>query len=108
MGSKRSKDEHGAQRPPLAPPPTRRAVVEAGSVRANLEGYVAALIHDLDDARAALRDGMTGHNGERISEAGHRLERLGEALRLAPDGLEQHLRARLGPLASTRPAPAPP
>ena len=104
MGSKRSKDEHGARKKPLAPPPTRRAVVEAGSVRANLEGYVATLIHDLDDARAALRDGMTGHNGERISEAGHRLERLGEALRLAPDGLEQHLRERIVPLASTRSA----
>ncbi len=83
-------------------------MVEAalGSVRSNLEGYVAGWIHDLDDARTALQDGMTGQSGERISEAGHRLERLGEALRLAPDGLDQQLRECIVPLASTRTTPA--
>ncbi len=107
MGSKRSKDEHVPRKKRLARPPTGRAVVEAalGSVRANLEGSVAGWIHDLDDARAAL-DGTTGHSGQRISEAGHRLERLREALRLAPDGLEQQLRERIAPLASARTTPA--
>jgi diguanylate cyclase (GGDEF)-like protein/PAS domain S-box-containing protein len=71
-------------------------------VRADFETRVAAWIHDLDDARAALPDGMTGRGGERISEAGHRLESLRKALRRAPDGLEQQLRQRVVPLAAAR------
>ena len=47
---------------------------------------------------------MTGPNGERIAEAGHRLERLRRALRRAPDGLELELRERIVPPASTRTA----
>jgi PAS domain-containing protein len=68
----------------------------------NLEGHVAAWLHDLEDARAALRDGLSGRSDRRISEAGHRLERLGKALRRAPDGLEQSLRESIAPLSSGR------
>ena len=47
---------------------------------------------------------MTGPNGARIAEAGHRLERLRKALHRAPDGLELELRERIVPRASTRTA----
>jgi len=106
MDSKRLSDERDAPRnrprARAAAPGLQDAAI--GSVRANLEAYVAAWIQDLDDARAALRDRSTGPSGERISEAGRRLQRLGKALRRAPDRLERHLREHVVPLAAPRTA----
>ncbi len=109
MGVKRSRGEDEAprkHRKRVSSGATARALVEAaiGSVRAKLDRDVASWIHDLDDARVALRDGVTARRGERISEAGHRLERLGKGMRRAPGGLERHLRERIAPLTTTRTA----
>ena len=64
------------------------------SARLQLEEYVAAWIRDLTAARAVLsQEAGEGREG-RISEAGGRLERLGEVMRRAPARLEANVLER--------------
>ncbi len=102
MSSNRLKGRHGTPRKFPVPRATARPPIEEAirNVRAELEGYVAEWILELEGTREALRHGKPGGSGELIVQAGSRLESLGKALRLAPDGLEQYLRERLDPLAS--------
>jgi len=102
MSLKRSKGSHRAHRKGLAARGTARLPIEETirNIRGELEGYVSLWIHEVEDTLEALRHGATGRSGQPMLRAGRRLERLGKALRLAPDGLEQHLREHLVPLIS--------
>ncbi len=71
------------------------------NVRIELDGDVASWVQELEATGAALRHDSTGRKQEAIEQAISRLERLANTLRLAPDGLEQSLRGRIVPLAST-------
>jgi len=102
VGSNRSKREYGAPRKSVAMkamacPPVEEAIQ---NVRVELERYVAAWVQELEATGAALQHAITGRRREVILQTAGRLERLGKALRLAPEGLEQHLRERLVPVDS--------
>jgi diguanylate cyclase (GGDEF)-like protein/PAS domain S-box-containing protein len=103
VGFNRSKRERRAPKKSaalkaIARPPVEEAIQ---NVRVEIERYVAAWIHELEATGVALQDGITVRSREVFLETGSRLERLGKALRLAPEGLEQQLRKHLVPLASS-------
>ena len=56
------------------------------SARLQLEEYIATWIRDLAAAREALSQEIGAGGEGRISEAGGRLDRLGEMMRRAPFG----------------------
>ena len=64
--------------------------------RVHLEEYVAVWIRDLVAARKALSQEIGERRGNRVSEAGSRLERLCEAMRRAPARIEANLLGRSG------------
>jgi len=96
------------------PPPGKDKVAEfAGAswletvlrgTRGQLEEDILAWLADLTAANAALGREPNSQKGRRLSEVRERLERLEEALRVAPGRIEGHLRQRTAEFTATNAA----
>jgi diguanylate cyclase (GGDEF)-like protein/PAS domain S-box-containing protein len=101
--SRRSED--GAQSPPEpigAGTAGARGLDEAlRGARVQLEGDLLAWNADLAAAKAAIEHELGSQKNPQLTDARERLERLEEALRLAPERFVEHLRQRAAEFAST-------
>jgi diguanylate cyclase (GGDEF)-like protein/PAS domain S-box-containing protein len=101
--SRRSEDD--AQSPPEsigAETAGARGLEEVlRGTRGQLEGDLLAWNADLAAAKAAIEHELGSQRNPQLTDARERLERLEEALRLAPERLVEHLRLNAAEFAST-------